>query len=50
MCLICDDDDHSYHDDPGHDSFSVPGCTGKDATCPVDDHTPWFASANRDNN
>jgi hypothetical protein len=49
MCLICDDDDTSYHDDPGHDSFSVRDCTGSDATCTVTDHTPWWARADQDN-
>lgn len=44
MCIVCDDDDQSYHDDPRHDSFNIPGCTGNDATCPVDDHTLWFAA------
>lgn len=48
MCLLCDDNDTSYHDDPGHDSFNIPDCTGRDDTCPIDDHTPWFA-LNADN-
>jgi len=50
MCLYCDDDDTSYHDDPGHDSFNIPDCTGDAATCQVTDHTPWFAKDNADSN
>lgn len=48
MCLLCDDGDTSLHDDPGHNSFSVPDCTGKDATCPVTDHTPQWARDQQD--
>lgn len=50
MCLNCPDDDQSYHDDPGHDSFNIADCTGKNATCPVTDHTPWWARTDQDGN
>lgn len=50
MCIICDPDDQSYHDDPGHDSFNIKGCTGRDVDCPIalDDHVPWFAQTTKD--